>query len=45
MDVGIAGCEVVFNGLDAKRLDATAADIQDQRRQGARPVDPSNLRL
>src|ERR1700753_2466688 len=23
-----AGCEVVVNGLDAKRLDATAADIR-----------------
>ena len=43
MRLAEAGCEVVVNGLDPKRLDATAADIRKQdRRQGASPSPPTS---
>ena len=37
-----AGCEVVVNGLDPKRLDATAADIREKTGAKVRRSSPTS---
>ena len=42
MRLAEAGCEVVVNGLDAARLDATAADIRSKTGAKVTPSPPTS---